>query len=327
MTNKIDVALQQLNKTYGNGSIGWLDDFRESMKIEAIPTGSLGLDIALQCGGLPKGRLAEVFGGESSGKTTLALHIIANVQKAGGRAAAFIDAEHALDPAYCKALGVDLKKLVLSQPDTAEQALDTTEVLVRTGEFDIVVVDSVAGLVPRVEMEGDIGDAQVGVKARLMSKACRKLVEPAKTNKTAVLFINQIRSQIGGFAGTTTPGGWGLKFGASVRIKLNHTVGGKLKEGDEDSARRVQATVVKSKVGAPFRTAEFDVVYGMGIQRERDVLLQGFKFGVLSRGGAWYSFGDANLGQGLAKSVEFLVENPAVTAEIEKEVRKKALLA
>ena len=312
-----DAAIAALRKKYGDGSIGWLGEVRSALRVTGIPTGSIGLDLALNCGGLPKGRISELFGVESCGKTTLALHIIANVQRSDGRAAAFIDAEHALDPEYCAGLGVDLDHLLLCQPDTAEQALDTADALVRTGEFDLIVIDSVAGLVPKVEIDGAIGDAQVGVKARLMSKACRVLTEPVKTNDVALLFINQVRSQIGGFAGTVTPGGWGLKFAASVRIKLNQTKGGRLKDGDEDNARRIQATVVKSKVGPPFRTAEFDIVYGEGIVFERDLLIQGIRLKIVKQNGSWISFDGEQVGQGLSKATQALKGDPALASRIQ----------
>lgn len=315
--------VKAINKDYGLGAIGWLDEARAGMEIESIPTGSLGLDAALQVGGVPKGRLTEIFGVDASGKTTLALHLIANVQHSDGRATAFIDAEHALDPRYCENLGVDLGKLLTAQPDNGEQALEIAERLLRTGEVELIVIDSVASLVPKAEIEGKAGDSHVGLRARLMSQACRKLIQPAKEAKTAVVFINQVRSSIGGYGGLVTPGGWGLKFAASTRIKLTQTKGGKIQEGGEHVARRIQATVVKNKVGAPYREAIFDVVYGKGILRERDLLIQGSLQKLVTRSGSWYSYGDERLGQGLANCVETLQENPELANRLEGEIRER----
>jgi len=317
MPEKLDAAIAALNKKYGGASIGWLDDSREAMKMVVIPTGSLGLDIALGVGGVPRGMFTEIFGVESCGKTTLALHMIAKMQQMGGKAAAFIDAEHALSPDYCEALGVDMSKLLLAQPDSGEQALDTAQTLVETGEVGLIVIDSVAAMVPKAEIEGEMGDSHVGLRARLMSQACRKLTGPAKASGTALVFINQVRSSIGGFAGNVTPGGWGLKFHAAIRIQLNPARGGKLEEQGVQAARRIQATVVKNKVAPPYRKCEFDIVYGNGIVRERDILNQGLEWKMVKRSGAWYSYNDTQLGQGLANSVVFLQENPEVANGLE----------
>lgn len=320
----LDNVLKQIQKSYGEGAIMWLGEKPDTSGVDVIPTGSLALDIALGVGGVPRGRMVEIFGPEASGKTTLALHIVAEAQKLGGTAA-FIDAEHALDPNYTRAIGVDLDHLLLSQPSSGEQALEIMEQLVRSGAVDIITVDSVAALVPEAELQGQMGDAQVGLQARLMSQAMRKLAAAISQSKTVAIFVNQIRSTIqsGPWGpGTTTSGGRALKFYASVR--MNIWAEGKIAEGDDRVGMKAHVRVVKNKVAAPFREASFDVIYGQGIVRERDAVNSGVDLGVISRSGSWYSYGDIRLGQGLAQAAQFLHDNPDLTDRIVREVREKA---
>ncbi|MCR4404464.1 MAG: recombinase RecA [Candidatus Acetothermia bacterium] len=315
--------LEQIRKRYGEGSIMWLGE-QGKLDVETIPTGSLALDIALGVGGIPRGRIVEVFGPEAGGKTTLALHMIAEAQKLGGTAA-FIDAEHALDPSYCRAIGVDLDHLLLSQPNSGEQALEITEQLVRSGAVDIIVIDSVAALVPEAEISGAMGEAQVGLQARLMSQAMRKLAGAISQSRTTVVFINQIRSVIGATQWgpqTTTTGGLALKFYTSVRLDIRRI--GTLSEGEEKIGNETLVKVVKNKVAPPFKEAHFDIIYGKGIVRERDLIHTGEKFGVVKKSGAWFSFNETQLGQGLTKAAEFLAQNPDLANELEREIRRKA---
>ncbi len=316
-------VLEQIKKRYGEGSIMWLGE-EGKLDVETIPTGSLALDIALGIGGVPRGRIVEVFGPEAGGKTTLALHMIAEAQKLGGTAA-FIDAEHALDPSYCRAIGVDLDHLLLSQPNSGEQALEITEQLVRSGAVDIIVIDSVAALVPEAEIAGAMGEAQVGLQARLMSQAMRKLAAAISQSKTTVVFINQIRSVISGTQWgpqTTTTGGLALKFYTSVRIDIRRI--GTIQEGDEKIGNETLVKVVKNKLAPPFKEAQFDIIYGKGIVRERDLIHTGEKFGVVKKSGAWYSFNEVQLGQGVSNSAAFLAQNPDLADEIEREIRQRA---
>ncbi len=322
----LDNVLKQIQKSYGEGAIMWLGDKPVATGMDVIPTGSLALDIALGVGGVPRGRMIEIFGAEASGKTTLALHIVAEAQKLGGTAA-FIDAEHALDPKYTRAIGVDLDHLLLSQPNSGEQALEIMEQLVRSGAVDIITVDSVAALVPEAELQGQMGDAQVGLQARLMSQAMRKLAAAISQSKTVAIFVNQIRStiQAGPWGpGTTTSGGRALKFYASVR--MNIWAEGKIAEGDDRVGMKAHVRVVKNKVAAPFREATFDVIYGQGIVRERDAINCGVELDVITRSGSWYSFGTTRLGQGLAQAAQFLQENPDITDQIVRAIREKAAL-
>jgi recombination protein RecA len=320
----LDSVLKQIQKSYGEGAIMWLGERAVATGVDVIPTGSLDLDIALGVGGVPRGRMVEIFGPEASGKTTLALHLIAETQRLGGTAA-FIDAEHAMDPTYTRAIGVDLDHLLLSQPSSGEQALEIMEQLVRSGAVDIVVVDSVAALVPEAELQGQMGDTQVGLQARLMSQAMRKLAAAVSQSKTVAVFVNQIRATIGTGPwgpGTTTTGGRALKFYASVR--LNIWAAGKIEEGDERVGMKAHVRVVKNKVAPPFREAAFDVIYGRGIARERDLIHTGESFDLISRSGAWYSYGDVRLGQGLAQAAQFLADNTELADQIAQEIRKKA---
>ncbi len=320
----LEGVLKQIRKNYGEGSIMWLGQQTVAPGVNVIPTGSLALDIALGVGGVPRGRMVEIFGTEGSGKTTVALHLIAEAQKLGGTAA-FVDAEHALDPNYTRAIGVDLDQLLLSQPSSGEQALEITEQLVRSGAVDIIVVDSVAALVPEAELQGQMGDAQVGLQARLMSQAMRKLAAAIAQSKTVAVFVNQIRStiQAGPWGpGTTTSGGRALKFYASTRLSIWPE--GKISEGEERVGMRVHVRVVKNKVAPPFREASFDIIYGKGIVRERDLLNAGVDLGVITRSGSWYSYGDTRLGQGLAQASQHLSENPEVLSAIEAEIREKS---
>jgi len=319
----LDSVLDQIKKRYGEGSIMWLGEGGK-LDVETIPTGSLALDIALGVGGIPRGRIAEVFGPEGGGKTTLGLHMIAEAQRMGGTAA-FIDAEHALDPTYCRAIGVDLDHLLLSQPNSGEQALEITEQLTRSGAIDIIVVDSVAALVPEAEIAGAMGDAQVGLQARLMSQAMRKLAGAISQSRTTVVFINQIRSVISGTQWgpkTTTTGGLALKFYTSVRLDIRRI--GTITEGEEKVGNETLVRVVKNKVAPPFKEARFDIIYGKGILRERDLLHTGEELGVVKKSGSWYSFNETQLGQGLSNSAKFLAENPDLADEIEREIRHKA---
>lgn len=315
-------VIKELKDRFGEGSIMTLGEARR-VDVDVVPTGSIGLDIALGVGGMPRGRVIEIYGPESSGKTTLALHIVAQAQHAGGRAA-FVDAEHALDPEYAKRIGVKINDLLISQPDTGEQALQIVESLVQSGAIDVVVVDSVAALTPQAEIEGEIGDQHVGLQARLMSQALRKLTAIVAKTNTIVIFINQIRMQIGTYGNPeTTPGGKALKFYSSVRLEVRRAA--QIKKGEEVVGNRVKAKVVKNKVAPPFRTAEFDIMYNEGISYEGDVLNTGLKYGVLTRSGASYSFGSARLGTGFEASRNFLKENPKITKEIIGAIRKAAV--
>ena len=317
----LESALGQIEKQFGKGSVMKLGDF-SAMNVEAIPTGALSLDVALGIGGIPKGRIIEVFGPESSGKTTLALHMIAECQKTGGEAA-FIDAEHALDPVYAKHLGVDIDNLIVSQPDTGEQALEIAEALVRSGAIDIIVVDSVAALVPKAEIDGDMGDSHVGLQARLMSQALRKLAGVLNKSNTAIIFINQLREKVGIMFGNpeTTPGGRALKFYASVRLDIRKTEN--LKQDGEVFGNRVRVKVVKNKVAPPFREAEFDIIYGKGISKSGNILDLGVNLDIVEKSGSWFSYNGARIGQGRENAKKYLEENPEVMAEVEKKVRDK----
>lgn len=318
----LDMALHQIEKQFGKGSIMRLGEANIT-DIQVISTGSLALDLALGVGGVPRGRVVEIFGPESSGKTTLALHIMAEAQKAGG-IAAFIDVEHAQDPAYAKRLGVDIDNLLISQPDNAEQALEIAEALVRSGAVDVVVVDSVAALVPRAEIEGEMGDSHVGLQARLMSQALRKLTGAISKSRTTVVFTNQIREKVGVMFGNpeTTPGGRALKFYASIRMDIRRIE--TLKHGSEMIGNRTRVRVVKNKVAPPFREAEFDIMYGEGISREGNILDVASDMDIINKSGAWYSYGDVRLGQGRENAKEFLRQNPDLTSEIEVRTRAAA---
>jgi len=311
-------ALAQIDKNFGKGSVMRLgDDTRPPVSV--IPTGSVALDVALGVGGLPRGRIIEVYGPESSGKTTVALHAVASAQRAGGNAA-FIDAEHALDPVYAKALGVDIDNLLVSQPDTGEQALEITDMLVRSGGLDIIVIDSVAALVPKAEIEGEMGDSHVGLQARLMSQALRKITGALSSTGTTAIFINQLREKIGVFFGNpeTTTGGKALKFYASVRLDVRR-IGG-LKDGDQPVGNRTRVKVVKNKMAPPFKQAEFDILYGQGISREGGLLDLGVDHGVIRKSGAWYTYGSDQLGQGKENARTFLKDNPELADEIENKI-------
>ncbi|MCL6520881.1 MAG: recombinase RecA [Firmicutes bacterium] len=318
----LDTALLQIERQFGKGAIMRLGEAASQMQVETISTGSLALDLALGVGGLPRGRVVEIFGPESSGKTTVALHVIAEAQRAGG-VAAFIDAEHALDPAYARGIGVDVDNLLISQPDTGEQALEIADALVRSGAVDVVVVDSVAALVPKAEIEGEMGDSHVGLQARLMSQALRKLTGSISRSRTCVVFINQLREKVGVMFGNpeVTPGGRALKFYASVRIDVRRVES--LKQGAENVGIRVRAKVVKNKVAPPFKQAEFDLLYGRGISKEGDILDIGSELDVVTRTGAWYAYGDMRLGQGKENARDFLREHPDVAAEIEARIRQR----
>src|SRR5688500_4954230 len=313
-------ALSQIERQFGKGSIMRLGA-KEFVPISAISSGSIGVDAALGVGGVPRGRIIEIFGPESSGKTTLSLHIIAEAQKVGGLAA-FIDAEHALDAEYAKKLGVDVDNLLVSQPDSGEQALEIAEVLVRSGAIDVIVIDSVAALVPRAELEGEMGDSHVGLQARLMSQALRKLTAIVAKSKTTLIFINQIREKIGVMFGNpeTTTGGRALKFYASVRIDIRRIAA--LKEGDEVIGARAKVKVVKNKMAAPFRQAEFDIDYGEGISRSGELIDLGVEHKLVDKSGAWYSYGDLRIGQGRENSKQFLRDNPDLADEIELKLRE-----
>jgi recombination protein RecA len=316
-------ALDDITKRYGEGSIIRLGEARH-LEVAAIPTGSLSLDIALGVGGVPRARVCEIYGPEASGKTTLCLHLAAEAQKMGGTVA-FVDMEHALDPAYASKVGVDIENLLISQPDTGEQALEIVQTLVRSGAIDLVVVDSVAALVPRSEIEGDMGDATMGMQARLMSQALRKLSGAINQTRTAVVFTNQLRQKIGVYFGNpeTTPGGLALKFYASVRMDVRRVQS--IKSGAEIIGNRVRVRVVKNKVAPPFRTAEFDIMYDEGISRAGDIIDLGSTLEVINKRGAFYSYGDVRLGQGRENAKEFLKQNPELSSEIEKAVREQAL--
>ncbi len=317
----LNLAIEKIEKDFGKGSIMKLGD-KTTVNVDAIPTGALSLDVALGIGGIPRGRIIEIYGPESSGKTTLAQHIVAECQKKGG-IAAFVDAEHALDPEYAKNLGVNIDELLISQPDTGEQALDITEELVRSGAVDIIVVDSVAALVPKAEIEGTMEDQQMGLQARLMSKALRKLTGVIGKTNTTVIFINQLRQKIGVMYGNpeTTTGGNALKYYASVRMEIKRTE--TLKGDGEDVGNHVRVRVLKNKVAPPFRTAEFDIIFGKGISKTGNILDVAVNLGIVNKAGAWFSYNDSKLGQGREKSKEFLEENPDLLAEIEKLVRDK----
>ena len=316
----LDLALTQIEKQFGKGSIMRLGEASARLQVEVISSGALALDIALGVGGVPRGRVVEIYGPEASGKTTLGYHIIAEAQREGGTAA-FIDAEHALDPNYARAVGVDVDGLLLSQPDSGEQALEIAEMLVRSGAVDVVVVDSVAALVPRAELEGEMGDAHVGLQARLMSQALRKLVGAISRSHTTVVFINQIREKIGVMFGNpeTTTGGRALKFYASVRMEIRRIEN--LKSGDEVKGMRARVKVVKNKVAPPFRDAEVDILYGRGISREANILDVAATHGIVQRTGTWFAFGDMKLGQGRDNARDFLESNPELAREIDRRVR------
>lgn len=317
----LDLALTQIERQFGKGSIMKLGSASAKMNVEVIPTGAIALDIALGVGGVPRGRVIEIFGPESSGKTTVALHIIAEAQKTGGTAA-FIDAEHALDPAYAKNLGVDIDNLLVSQPDTGEQALEIAEALVRSGAIDVIVVDSVAALVPRAEIEGEMGDAHVGLQARLMSQALRKLTGAISRSRTTVIFINQIREKVGVVYGSpeTTTGGRALKFYATIRLEVRKQEN--IKQGTDIIGNRTRAKVVKNKVAPPFRSADFDIMYGVGISKEGSILDVAAEMNIISKSGAWYSYGEDRLGQGRENVKEYLKDHPELTNEIEQKVRQ-----
>jgi recombination protein RecA len=317
----LEAALAQIDRAFGKGSAMKLGS-REKMEIEAVSTGSLGLDIALGIGGLPRGRVVEIFGPESSGKTTLALHAIAEAQKIGGTAA-FIDAEHALDPAYAKKLGVNIDELIVSQPDTGEQALEIADTLVRSNAVDVLVIDSVAALVPRAEIEGEMGDSHVGLQARLMSQALRKITGSISRSRCTVIFINQIRMKIGVMYGSpeTTTGGNALKFYASVRLDIRRT--GQIKNGEDIVGNTTRVKVVKNKVAPPFKQVEFDIMYGQGISKTGEILDLGVKAGIVEKSGAWFSYDSIRIGQGRENSKVFLTENPDIANRIESAVRGK----
>ena len=315
----LDIALSQIEKQFGKGSVMRLGEYK-AMEIDAIPTGALSLDIALGIGGLPRGRIIEIYGPESSGKTTLALHVIAEAQKQGGEAA-FIDAEHALDPVHAKKLGVDIDNLIVSQPDTGEQALEITESLVRSGALDVIVVDSVAALVPKAEIDGDMGDSHMGLQARLMSQALRKLAGAINKSKTIIIFINQLREKIGVMFGNpeTTTGGRALKFYASVRLDIRRIES--IKQDGEVTGHRVRVKVVKNKVAPPFREAEFDLIYGEGISKIGNIFDMAVNLDIIEKSGSWFSYNGERIGQGRENIKKYLKDNPEVLAEVEKKVR------
>jgi recombination protein RecA len=319
----LDAALSQIERAFGKGSIMKLGQGQSVVEIESISTGSLGLDIALGIGGLPRGRVVEIYGPESSGKTTLALHVIAEAQKQGG-ACAFVDAEHALDPGYAKKLGVDIENLLISQPDAGEQALEIADTLVRSGAIDVLVVDSVAALVPRAELEGEMGDHHVGLQARLMSQALRKLTSSIARSRCMVIFINQIRMKIGVMFGSpeTTSGGNALKFYASVRLDIRRI--GAIKDHDDIVGNQTRVKVVKNKVAPPFKTVEFDIMYGHGISKTGELLDLGVKAGIVEKAGTWFSYGETRVGQGRENSKAFLKDNPEMAATIEQAIRANA---
>ena len=316
----LEAAMSQIEKQFGKGSVMKLGEFK-AMEIESIQTGALSLDIALGIGGVPRGRIIEVFGPESSGKTTLTLHIIAEAQKMGGEAA-FIDAEHALDPVYAKKLGVDIDNLIVSQPDTGEQALEITESLVRSGALDVIVVDSVAALVPKAEIDGDMGDSHMGLQARLMSQALRKLAGAINKSKTVIIFINQLREKIGVMFGNpeTTTGGRALKFYASVRMDIRKIEN--IKQDGEVKGNRVRVKVIKNKVAPPFREAEFDIIYGEGISKEGNILDMAVNLDIVEKAGSWFSYNGERIGQGRENVKKYLKENPKMLEEIEAKVRQ-----
>lgn len=315
----LEAAMGQIEKQFGKGSVMKLGEF-QAMNIEAIPTGALGLDIALGIGGVPRGRIIEIYGPESSGKTTLALHVVAEAQKMGGEAA-FIDAEHALDPVYAKHLGVDIDNLIVSQPDTGEQALEITESLIRSGALDVIVVDSVAALVPKAEIDGDMGDSHMGLQARLMSQALRKLAGAINKSKTVLIFINQLREKIGVMFGNpeTTTGGRALKFYASVRMDIRKVEN--IKQDGEIIGSRARVKVVKNKVAPPFREAEFDIIYGKGISKEGNILDMGVNLDIIEKSGSWFSYNGNRIGQGRENVKQYLLDNPEVMKEVEQKIR------
>ena len=317
----LETALAQIDRQFGKGSVMRLGT-EERAPIESIPTGSIALDVALGIGGLPRGRIVEIYGPEASGKTTIALHAIANAQ-AGGGIAAFVDAEHALDPEYAKKLGVNIDELLVSQPDTGEQALEIADMLIRSGSIDVIVIDSVAALVPRAEIEGEMGDAHVGLQARLMSQALRKLTGALNSTKTTAIFINQLREKVGVFFGSpeTTSGGKALKFYASVRLDIRRIE--TLKDGADSIGNRARVKVVKNKLAAPFRQAEFDILFGEGISREGSLIDFGVEHDIIKKSGAWYTYEGEQLGQGKENSRRYLRENPELAAEIEQKIKVK----
>jgi recombination protein RecA len=317
----LEMALRQIEKQFGKGSIMKLGEMASSTTVSTVPSGSIALDISLGIGGYPRGRIIEIFGPESSGKTTVALHAIASVQQAGGQAA-FIDAEHALDPAYARKLGVNIDELLLSQPDTGEQALEIAEALVRSGAVDILVIDSVAALVPKAEIEGEMGDSHVGLQARLMSQALRKLAGAISKSKAIAVFINQLREKVGVMFGNpeTTPGGRALKFYSSVRLDVRRAEA--IKHGNDMVGNRTKIKVVKNKVAPPFKTSEVDIMYGEGISHEGSILDIGSEVDIVNKSGAWYSYNGERLGQGRENAKQFLKENPAITKDIEQQIRK-----
>ena len=318
----LELAVSQIEKQFGKGSIMRFGEASQRMAVDVIPTGALALDIALGIGGIPRGRIVEIYGPEGSGKTTVALHIIAEAQKAGG-ISAFIDAEHALDPLYARRLGVDIDNLLISQPDTGEQALEIVEALVRSSAVDCIVIDSVAALVPRAELEGEMGDAHMGLQARLMSQALRKLTAVVSKSKSTVIFINQIREKIGVMFGNpeVTPGGRALKFYSSIRLDIRRIEN--IKQGQNTIGARTRARVVKNKLSPPFREAEFDIIFGEGISREGSILDVGVDQGVLTRTGTWYSYGDIRLGQGKEAAKQYFADNPEVAREVESKIKEK----
>lgn len=317
----LDAALSQIEKQFGKGAVMKLGDDSAKMAVEVVPSGSLSLDLALGVGGVPKGRIVEVYGPESSGKTTVALHMVAEVQKRGG-IAGYVDAEHAMDPTYAKALGVDIDNLYISQPDDGEQALEIAETMVRSGAIDIVIVDSVAALVPRAEIEGEMGDSHMGLQARLMSQALRKLTGITNKSNCTVVFINQLREKIGVTFGNpeTTTGGRALKFYSSIRMEIRKT--DVLKQGTEIVGNRVKVKIAKNKVAPPFKTAEFDIIYGKGISKEGDILDLAANVDIVNKSGAWYAYKETRIGQGRENAKQFLRDNPDMCAEIENQVRE-----
>ena len=316
----LEMAMSQIEKQFGKGSVMKLGEFK-AMEVEAIPTGALSLDIALGIGGVPRGRIVEIYGPESSGKTTLALHVVAEAQKMGGEAA-FIDAEHALDPVYAKKLGVDIDNLIVSQPDTGEQALEITESLVRSGALDVIVVDSVAALVPKAEIDGDMGDSHMGLQARLMSQALRKLAGALNKSKTVLIFINQLREKIGVMFGNpeTTTGGRALKFYASVRMDIRKIEN--IKQDGEFKGSRARVKIVKNKVAPPFREAEFDIVYGEGISKAGNILDMAVNLDIIEKSGSWFSYNGDRIGQGRENVKKYLIDNPDILEEVEAKVRE-----
>ena len=320
----LDIALGQIEKQFGKGSIMRMGDGSVVHDVSTVSTGSLGLDLALGVGGLPRGRVVEIYGPESSGKTTLALHVAAEIQKAGGTAA-FVDAEHALDPSYAEKLGVEIADLLVSQPDTGEQALEITDMLVRSGATDLIIIDSVAALTPKAEIEGEMGDSHMGLQARLMSQALRKLTANIKRSNTLVIFINQIRMKIGVMFGNpeTTTGGNALKFYSSVRLDIRRI--GAIKKNDEIVGNETRVKVVKNKVAPPFKEAIFDILYGRGISREGEIISMGVQHGIIEKSGAWYGYNGSRIGQGKDNVRDFLQEHPEIAAEIEQAVRGKIL--